>query len=223
MRIFKLATAVMLGAASIGLAGCATGFPAKVSRYQAMPAPVGQSFYVMPFNPNDVGGLEFARYSAMVSNMMRAQGYAQAPSPTAATMLVHMGYGVDDGQQVIVSDPFAYSRFGYGGFGQPYYSRFGYGFGSPFYYGWNDPFWYAPYGGGIDTYTVYMSRLDLDIRRRADNASLFEGHAKARSRTDELDKIVPNLVEAMFTGFPGRSGETIKITVPPPAKRTSSR
>ena len=26
--------------------------------------------------------------------------------------------------------------------------------------------------------------------------------------------LVPNLVEAMFTGFPGRSGETVKISVP---------
>ena len=54
----------------------------------------------------------------------------------------------------------------------------------------------------------------MDIVRRADNAPLFEGHAKARSSTDELDKLVPSLVTAMFTGFPGRNGETVKITVP---------
>ena len=30
--------------------------------------------------------------------------------------------------------------------------------------------------------------------------------------------LVPNLVEAMFTGFPGRSGEDVLITVPPPPK-----
>jgi hypothetical protein len=228
MRILKLTAAVMLGVASVGLAGCATGFPARVSRYQAMPAPAGQSFYVLPFNGNDVGGLEFARYSAMVGQAMQAQGYAQAPTPAAATMLVRVGYGVDSGHTEIVSDPFPRSMYGgrYGGFyGRPYYSRFGYGRGyarSPFYYGWDDPFWYSPYGAGrIDSYIVYMSQLDLDIRRRADNASLFEGHAKARSRTDDLAVIVPNLVEAMFTGFPGRSGETIRITVPPP-KRTQS-
>lgn len=223
MRIFKLATAAMLGLGSIGLAGCATGFPAKVSRYQAMPAPAGQSFYVLPFNGADVGGLEFAHFAGMVRQAMTAQGYAEAPTPAAATMLVRMGYGVDNGNTEIVSRPYSMSPF-YGGFyGRPYYSRFGYGgyggyggrFGygySPFYYGWDDPFWY---GGGVDSYTVYVSQLDLDIRRRVDNASLFEGHAKARSRTDELNRLVPNLVEAMFTGFPGRSGETIKITVPP--------
>jgi hypothetical protein len=226
MRILKLVTAAMLGVASIGLAGCATGFPAKVSRYQAMPAPAGQSFYVLPFNAGDVGGLEFAHYATMVRQAMLTQGYAEATSPATATMLVRLDYGVDQGHTEIVSDPFPYSRSPfYGGFyGRPYYSRFGYGGGfgygrNPFYYGWNDPFWYGD--GGISSYTVYVSHLDMDIRRRGDNASLFEGHAKARSRTDDLNFIVPNLVEAMFTGFPGRSGETIKITVPPPAKRTS--
>lgn len=229
MRIFKLASAAMLGVASIGLTGCATGFPAKVSRYQAMPAPAGQSFYVLPFEGPDAAGLQFAHYAGMVRQAMLAQGYAEAPSPAAATMLVRLGYGVDEGRTEVVSSPYYPSRFGgFGGFGgfygRPYYSRWGYGgyggFGyrSPFYYGWDDPYWY---GGGVDSYTVYMSYLDLDIRRRSDNASLFEGHAKARSRTDDLNRLVPNLVEAMFTGFPGRSGETVKITVPPPAKRAS--
>jgi hypothetical protein len=31
--------------------------------------------------------------------------------------------------------------------------------------------------------------------------------------------LVPNLIEAMFTGFPGNSGETVKITVAPRAPR----
>ena len=65
--------------------------------------------------------------------------------------------------------------------------------------------------------------MDLNIRRKVDNAALFEGKAKARSRTDVPSKIVPSLVEAMFTGFPGNSGETLRITIPPEGKpaRTS--
>ena len=114
-------------------------------------------------------------------------------------------------------------------YGRPYYSRWG---GSPFYYGWDDPFWYAsPYagygygsgygyaggygrGGYPREYTVYKSYLDMDIVTRANNAPLFEGHAKARSQTDTLDALVPNLIQAMFTGFPGKNGETVRITVP---------
>ena len=46
------------------------------------------------------------------------------------------------------------------------------------------------------------------------NAPLFDGRAMARSRTNRLDLLLPSLVDAMFTGFPGRSGETVRITIP---------
>lgn len=211
-KIHKLAAAVALGAASLGIGGCATGFPAKVARFNAMPAPAGQSFFVVAANPANAGGLEFSRYAASIADALRAQGYAPASSPAAATMLVKVDYGVDEGTQEVRSYP---SSMGYSGFYHPFYRpRFGYWGGgwSPFYYGWDDPFWY---GRDIDTYTVYKSYLDVDIRRRADNASLFEGRARARSGSDDLSRLVPNLVTAMFTGFPGRNGETVKITVPP--------
>ena len=223
MRATKFAAALALGISALSLTGCATGFPAKVSRFQAMPAPQGQSFVVVPMDSRNVGGLEFSRYAAMVGRAMQAQGYAPAASINQATMVVQLGYNVDNGEEVIDADPFyrgyGYGGFGYGGFyGRPYYSRFGY-YGSPFYYGWNDPF-YGSYGAR--SYTVYKSDLDLQIRRKVDNASLFEGHAKARSHTDNLGLLVPNLVEAMFTGFPGHSGETVKITVPSPSRRQSA-
>jgi hypothetical protein len=226
MRINKIGAAILLGVSALGLSACATGFPAKVSRYQAMPAPQGQTFYVLPgMGEAQGGGLEFQRYANMVTNAMVARGYQPAASPQAATMIVQLSYGVDGGRTQIVEDPFAYNRFrdpfyrGY--YGHPFYSRFGYyGYRSPFYYGWDDPFWYSPfgYGGSIRSYTEYKSELDLDIRRRADNASLFEGKAVARSTNDNLGVLVPNLIEAMFTGFPGRSGETVRITVPPERK-----
>lgn len=223
MRIKKIGAAILLGASALGLSACATGFPAKVSRYQAMPAPQGQSFYVVPgMGEAQGGGLEFQRYANMVTNAMVAQGYQPATSPQAATMIVQLSYDVDDGRTQIVEDPFYYRDPFYRGFyGRPYYSRFGYyRYRSPFYYGWDDPFWYSPfgYGGAVRSYTEYKSELDLDIRRRADNASLFEGKAIARSTNDNLSALVPNLIEAMFIGFPGRSGETVRITVPPERK-----
>ena len=227
MRINRLAAAALLGISALGLNACATGFPTQVSRYQAMPAPQGQSFFVVAANPADAGGLQFSQYATIVAQAMQAQGYAPAASPQAATMLVQLGYGVDQGQQEIDVDPFAngFYRGGFGGFydpfyrrgfyGRPYYSRYGsYRGRVPFYYGWDDPFWGSSFNS-TRAYTVYKSFLDVDIRRRADNAALFEGRAQARSQTDNLGVLVPNLIEAMFTGFPGRNGETVKITVPP--------
>lgn len=223
MRINKFAAAALLGISALGLSACATGLQTKVSRYQAMPAPQGQSFVVVPLKAADMGGLEFSRYAEQVAQRMQAQGYARAASIDQATMVVRLGYDVDDGHTEIVSDPF---YGGYGGFGRyGFGSRFGYGlgWGRGYYFGWDDPFWWGGYGfnDSIRSYTYYVSQLDLDIRRKADNASLFEGKAKARSRTDELAKLVPSLVDAMFTGFPGTSGETVKITVPPEGKQTA--
>ena len=215
MRINKVAAAILLGISALSLSACATGLRTQVSRYQAMPAAQGQSFVIVPQNPSDMGGLEFSRYAEIVAQMMEAQGYARAPSINQATMVVQVGYGVSDPQTEIVTYP---SHYGYGyGWGYPFY----YGRRS-YYWGWADPFW-GGYDDSIRTYTYYVTELGVDIRRKVDNASLFEGRAKARSRTDELARTVPSLVEAMFTGFPGNSGETIKITVPPEGKQTATR
>jgi hypothetical protein len=232
MSFSKKILALAAPAALLALSACATGLPTQVSRFQAMPAPQGQSFVIQAVNPRDRGGLEFSQYADLVRRHLIAQGYREAASPAGASFVVELDYGVDQGQQRVVTYPgsgFGYSGFGprgfgYGGFGyRPYYSRFGY-FGrrhSPFYYGWDDPFWGSPFGAGyrdVDVYTVYTSYLDMDIKRTADGQSLFEGTAKARSRSEDLRVLVPNLVEAMFTNFPGRSGETVRITVPPPAR-----
>lgn len=198
-------------AALLTLGGCATGFPAQVSRFQAMPAPQGQSFVVQAADPGKRGGLEFSQYAGLVRQHLIQQGYSEAASPEQATFVVEVDYGVDRGRTQVASRP-SFDPY----WGHPYYSRFGYfgrGYRHPFYYGWHDPFWGDPFGRDVYSYTVYTSYLDMDIKRTADSQSLFEGTAKARSRTDRLQTLVPNLVEAMFTDFPGRSGEVIKITV----------
>ena len=220
MRIKMLAAAALLGVSALGLSACATGLSTKVSRFQAMPAPQGQSFVVVPTDPANMGGLEFSRYAELVAQNMQAQGYARAPSIDQASMVVQVGYDVGDAHTEVVSDPFPRYGYGYGhGWGYPWrYRR------SSFHWGWNDPFWYGPFGGPeIRTYTYYVSELDLRIRRKTDNASLFEGKAKARSRSDNPAKTVPSLVQAMFTGFPGNSGEEIRITIPPEPRQASTR
>lgn len=218
----------------LGLSACATGLPTQVSRFQAMPAPQGQSFVVQPAKAEDRGGLEFAQYADLVRRHLIGLGYTEANSAQSASFIVTLDYGVDQGRERVIAtpDPFA-DPWGYRGFGRhPYYSRFGYGgfgyggFGrgryrSPFYWGWHDPFWGGFGDYDVSSYTLYTSFLDLDIRRTGDNQSLFEGHAQARSRSNELPALVPNLVEAMFTGFPGNSGETVRITVMPERERAA--
>ncbi len=218
-RVLTLATPLAL----LALGACAaTPFRADVARFQAMPAPQGQSFVVQAADPRNQGGLEFSQYASLVTSQLVAQGYRPADSARTASFVVSLDYGVDNGQEKVVSSPGfgGFGGLGYGGgWGRGGFGRFGYGgFGRPYYYGWNDPFLF---GGGypdVSSYTYYTSFLDMTISRTADGQRLFEGKAKARSRDDSLPHLVPNLVEALFTGFPGRSGEEVRITVPPPPK-----
>jgi hypothetical protein len=216
MRITKISAAIALGIAAVGLSGCATALNTRVTRYQAMPAPQGQAFFVIPGEGMARnGGLEFQHYAGIVAQQLTARGYTPATSAPGANMIVQLGYGVDEGQVHYQSDPFGYGPYGFGPYGGYwggrglFYPRFG-SWGSPFSYGWDDPFWY----GGVDSYVEYHSQLDLHIRQAGTNAPLFDGRAQARSETNRLDVVLPSLIEAMFTGFPGRSGETVKITIP---------
>jgi hypothetical protein len=215
MRIHKLAAAVSLGIAALALSACAESINTTVSRYQAMPAPQGQTFFLVPGGGMaDNGGLEFQRYAGIVTQQMQARGYSPAASAQSANMIVQFGYGVDRGQMRYVSDPFP-ARYGWDGWGGFYggargFYRPRFGWGGGYSWGWDDPFW----GGGIDSYVEYHSQIDLHIRQNGTNAALFDGRAQARSATNRLDVLVPSLVDAMFTGFPGRSGEVVKITIP---------
>lgn len=211
---------LMLGA----LAACATPFKADVQRYSAqLPAPQGQSFAVVADSPLMNGGLEFSQYASLVTAKMQALGYVPAADPARADLVVRFDYGVDRGRtqvrQTGFADPFwspwyGYRGFGYRGFGRrgyfsPYYPRGAWG------YGWNDPW----FDGGYAEYTVFISGISLKIDRRADGQRLFEGKAEAASTSNRLGYLVPNLVEAMFTGFPGNSGETVRISVAPEKKK----
>lgn len=213
----RLAAAAML---LMALAACATPFKADVSRFQSqLPAPTGQSFAVVSDNPKLAGGLEFSQYASLVSDRMAKLGYTPVDDPAKATMVVRFDYGVDSGRERVRSTGFSRSPFwnpwyGYGPYGFYGRSRMGFGWGGPWRYGWYDPF----FDDDIQSYTIYTSGISLKIDRTADGQRLFEGKAEAASSSNRLQYLVPNLVEAMFTNFPGNSGETVRITVAPEKK-----
>lgn len=213
----KLAVVPLL---MLALSACASGFNSQVTRFASqLPAPQGQTFAVVSDDPALAGGLEFSQYSRLVEDRMAGLGYRPS-APEAATLIVRFDYGVDKGRERVrrtpMVDPFWSDWYG------PRYGYWGYGRRGGFYrpmsawgYGWYDPW----FDGGVENYTVYTSGISLKIDRRADGQRLFEGKAEAASVSNRLQYLVPNLVEAMFTNFPGNSGETVRITVAPEKKR----
>ncbi len=222
--VFSLTAPVLM----LGLSACATPFKADVARFQQLPPTQGQSFFVTSNDPELARGIEFAQYAQAVEDEMAEQGYVPANSPQDADLIVSFDYAIDNGRERVRSNGGfggGFGRFG-GGFGRfggfrGGFGRFG-GFrrfrGARFGFGFHDPFIFGGGFGGVRSFTVYTSELDLKIDRVADNTRLFEGRAEAQSRSKNLTYIVPNLVEAMFTEFPGNSGETVRISIAPEKK-----
>jgi hypothetical protein len=211
----RFTKAAMAGLLVLGLSACAEGLSTKVTRFQSqLPAPQGQTFAIVADDPALAGGIEFGQYAQLVAGELVKRGYAQSASPEAANLLIRFSYGVDKGRTEVRSNGMADPFWG------PWYGpRFGGFYGRGFYgpprgawgYGWYDP-WFSQ---GVESYTVYTSGISLKIDNRADGKRLFEGRAEAASTSNKLTYLVPNLVDAMFTGFPGNSGETLRITVAP--------
>lgn len=206
--------------ALLALGACATPFNADVSRFQELPAPQGQTFVIRAANPANSGGIEFGQYANLVAKELQEVGYVPS-SGTTADMTVSLDYAVDEGKErnIVHRDPFYDPFWGHGGFYRPYVihtrwgARYVMGFYDPFLYGgFNRPY-------DVDSFTVYTAKLDMKIDRNVDGKRLFEGKAEAKSRSNKLLHLVPNLIEAMFTGFPGNGGETVRISVAPEEKR----
>ena len=209
-----------------GLAACASPFRADVQRFQSqLPVPAGQTFTVVADDPALSGGIEFRNYAQLVADHLASVGYRPVNDPGQADLLVRFDYGVDNGRERVRTspgfrDPFYSSWYGYRPvfYRTPYGTRVGYIPYRPWGWGWNDSFFGRD---EVYSYTVYTSGVEMKIDDARSGQRLFEGQAQAASTSNRLQYLVPNLVEAMFTGFPGNSGETVRITVAPENQRAS--
>jgi len=204
--------------ALMALSGCQQPFNAQVSRFQRLPPAQGQTFAVVAEDSRKAGGLEFGHYADLVSQQMVRYGYRPASDAAAAQLIVRLDYSVDQGRERVRSTGFAADPFMYGGWG-PGWGRWG-GWGGwrgRYMYGFNDPFLFGGYPQ-IDSYTVFTSALTLRIDKAGTGSSLFEGKASAQSLSNKLTYLVPNLIDSVFTNFPGNSGEEIKVTISPEPK-----
>src|SRR6187402_3122331 len=110
MSLRKRMLALAAPVALLALGACSYGLPTQVQRFQAMPAPSGESFVIEASDPSKSGGLEFSQYAEIVRQHMLALGYREAASSEEASMVVLLDYGVDGGRERVVSypDPWGY-------------------------------------------------------------------------------------------------------------------
>ena len=215
-RVRRMNGSIIISLSALALlAACATPFEARVQRFQQMPPSQGQSFVVKPADPKREGSLEFQSYAGLVSTEMVAAGFVPAASPTDASLVVKLDFGVGAREDRINTRPGAVQPWGW-------YGRGWYGRGHPGWWGsFYDPFWGPGLGAGgswgapeVYSYSLFPTFVAVDIHRTADNVQVFEGRADSNTRVNDLTATVPKLVTALFTEFPGASAQSKVVRVP---------
>lgn len=204
----------VLALLALVLGACASNLKSDVARFHKLnEVEPGATFSVVPKNPALQGSLEFEQYAALVRGELTKFGYKAVNAANASDLVVEVAFGISEGEQVIRSRPTAYYGF-YGpyGYGHPFYTGY---YRRGYFHGYY-PFGYAP---EVYSYTVYTRALGMDIvRPGATRDVVFEGEVRSVGRDNRLPEIMPYLVQAMFTNFPGESGVTKEVVIKLPGR-----
>lgn len=200
---------VVLLLSVLALGACAQTVSTNVSQFHQIERPGGETFQIVPMNDAKPESLEFETYAGFVRQRLLEYGYE--PTATNPDIRVELGYSVSAPRTAIDDRGGNFGAFA--GFGNFYYPYGGFG---PFYPYYGGAFGY-PYGfaggGGIDSYDVYNRHLAVDMIDTDTGEVVYEGRLVSRGRSPNLPEVMPYLVEAMFTDFPGENGETQRVDV----------
>lgn len=205
-RIMTFSTIVLLSACSMTVRN-------DVSSFHHMPTPNGESVAIVPLSlSQDAESLEFQDYASLVRKQLTMLGYTVA-SKKDADLLVELGYSVKrerNNRQRPFERNFGVFDPWYGA-GYGYYNWYYWRRNAFFYNSFYDPF-YGSSHMGHRTHPQYSRNLLLDIRTST-GEKIYEGRAESMGSSKSLPKVMPYMIEAMFTNFPGESGDVKQIVI----------
>jgi hypothetical protein len=195
--VFRRSCALALAAS---LAACATSDGTRrgvevTTFHLGQPVARGQ-ISIEGFEPTDEGSLEFRAYAAAVARQLTRLGWTvvQTSGQSEQVAMVVLRHGVRPNYR---RSPVT---VGVGG-GTGGWSS-GVGGGVSF-----------PIGGGPRE--IVGNMLEVRIKRRSDGTVFWEGRAMSETPANRPEAqpavAVERLAEALFRGFPGNSGQTIRV------------
>lgn len=200
----KIAYAALVPlAAALALGGCASTGTAPVSATRFhLGEPVARgTVAVIPVTGAEPS-LEFRSYADAVARELARNGYRPIPDAATAQFVADVGFSRFNRTGGRARSPVS---IGIGGGGFSGGRRSGFGLGGAIGF---------PIGGGRDA-GVIVSELTVRIRQRPGDSVIWEGRAQgeARATSDAAQPVLTadRLAGAVFSGFPGRSGETITV------------
>ncbi len=232
---WRLAALLLLAAL---LSGCANTLASRVTTFHVPDSRFEGRRFALVASPDQAGSLEYRAYADLVRKALVARGLVDVTAvgeassgiagsaPADAELTVQMHYRIDDGRAVSVATP----NYGYMQAG-PVWSMTPYvGPGGRIQYAWA-PTWpmsYGMIGQTVSQAIVYRRELRVEIddaRKRpaatpapvapaAPEGRLYEGVAFSEGQSATLAVVMPAMVKALFTDFPGPNGATRIIEVP---------
>lgn len=199
------------------LGACTTPFRSDVTRFHSAVPPAGKTFIIVAKNPSRADSLELKSYGAVASKFLVAQGYVPAAAGTP-DLIVGIDFGVSGPVEKRNPSP-AYPLWGsmyyYGGrywYPHPWYDPY-----DQIYY--NHPYYHWRYASYLHdpyerSYIVYERVFEMAIQENGGDV-VFEGRATSIGRSKDLPAIMPYLIEALFTNFPGEDGSTVRVKIDP--------
>jgi hypothetical protein len=195
MRSVKMLVA---GLGALALAGCAT-HPVEVTRFH-LNQPIARGMIdVEPLAAGGPASLEFKTYAAAVQSELLRIGYTAAPPGQPAQFLATVNF-VRASRGTVDLGPPVTLGLGVGGFGRHVGGGVGGGIGI----------------GKHRTRELITSELSVRITDRATGSTIWEGRAQldgaVGSEQASPAATAAKLARALFKGFPGESGRTIKVS-----------
>ncbi|WP_298942172.1 hypothetical protein [uncultured Psychromonas sp.] len=170
------------------------------------------SIAVIPADIENNNSLEFSHYKQKIEDKLRLAGYSIAANSDTAEYIAIVAYGIDDGETSLISTPIFSSPNALRG-GRLAKSKHRYSM--PRYHR-------RVIGTSTSSITTYNRALALDIVEASslkngpedDAKKVYESRVKSVGECGVVAGVFNELLEAMFTNFPGESGQTINAKIP---------
>lgn len=198
------------------VAGCATGprtIQTEVTTFDDWSTLPADRTYTFSRTLEYQNSLEVKAYEDIVRDELATQGFRLVADGGPANLVVTLRPTVTT-VSVLVPDPWPAIDPFWGPYGGYYGRRFG-GFG-PGFGGFYGPYGYAGFNDfGTYRQDIYRKRLELDIDSRTTSGKrYYEGRVENTAYNASLAQVMPVLVHALFTDFPGNNGQTRRVDVP---------
>lgn len=200
---FPFCQRLLLLVCALLLSACSPIMRSDVTTFHEGPLPAGERIRIQPVDRSLAQSLEFRRYADLIAEQLQRIGYSPvSPEDTGGAELVaEVDYRIQQGPVQVRMEPpttpFVRYHFMYGRFRDP------------FYFGLS-----RTWQPELYSVTSYSRTLQISIVKSDEKGEhLYEGRVESIGRQGNLNQVMPYLVTAMFTNYPGENGVTKVVTI----------